>query len=215
MLFQNAGQTAPAVGFAHIKLYLSTAELVCYIDMYQNAVRSAAREFKICSVRAMFMNNSAAGEFHCERHNLDSAKLTAHMSLAEHFHSYVSYRAHIQALRDAFRPFRILNEDYINDKGPKSRWMEDLKLSFCQLVSSSLKIVERAALMILAASIAGSALVNFLWSYFSPSESMNTSHIATVAAQTVAHGESLLDTFSILTETTVAIDALNDAVSCS
>ena len=40
-------------------------------------------------------------------------------------------------------------------------------------------------------------------------------HIATVAAQTVAHGESLLDTFSILTETTVAIDALNDAVSCS
>ena len=40
-------------------------------------------------------------------------------------------------------------------------------------------------------------------------------HIATVAAQTVAHGESLEDTFSILTETTVAIEALKDAVSCS
>ena len=202
---QHTGQTAPAVGFSHIKLDLSTVDLVRYVDMYQNAIRQAACMFKICSVQAMFPNSSPAGEFRCEHHNLDSASLTAHMQLAEHFHSYVSFRAQVQSLRDAFRPLKALNDDFEADKGPTTRWMEDLKLSFHQLVrSSSSRIGRVAGLAMLAASVAGSALINFLWSYFSPSESVNTAHIATVAAQTVAQGESLEATFSILTETTVA-----------
>ena len=213
VLFTHSGQTAPAVGFAHIKLDLSTVDLVRFVDMYQNAIRQAARVFKICSVQAMFKNNSATGDFRCEGHKLDPASLTAHMSLAEHFHSYVSFRAQVQALRDSFRPLKVLNDDFEANKGPTTRWMEDLKLSFRHLVGAARVRAERAAgLTILGLSIAGSALINFLWSYFSPSESVNTAHIATVAAQTVAHGESLEATFSILTETTVAVDALNDAV---
>ena len=215
VLFTHTGQTAPAVGFGHIKLELSSADLVRFVDMYQNAIRQAARVFKVCSVTAMFSNNSAAGEFRCEPHKLNPASLTAHMQLSEHFHSYVSFRAQVQALRDAFRPLKALNDDFEANKGPTSRWMEDLKLSFRQLVHSARSRIERAVggLTILGLSVAGSALINFLWSYFSPSESVNTAHIATVAAQTVAHGESLEATFSILTETSVAVDALNDAVA--
>ena len=215
VLFTHSGQTAPAVGFAHIKLDLSSVDLVRFVDMYSNAIRQAARIFKICSVQGMFRNNSAAGEFRCEPHNLDPASLMAHMSLAEHFHSYVSFRAQVQALRDSFRPLKVLNDDFEANKGPTTRWMDDLKLSFRQLVGAAAKSrPERAiSLAVLGLSMAGSALINFLWSYFSPSESVNTAHIATVAAQTVAHGESLEATFSILTETTVAVDALNDAVA--
>ena len=208
--FKRMGQTAASVGFSHVLMDMSTVELVRFIDRYQDAIRTAAREHEICSVRSMFSNNSAAGSFSCEPHKVSSLTLTAHMQLSTHFHAYVAFRARTQALRDAFRPLGTLNSDFLEGRGPNSHWMDDLKMSLKDFFR-----VERWVVTTLVASLAGSALINFLWGYFSPSESINAAHIATVAAQTVAHGESLEDTFSILDEATVAIDALNGAVSRS
>ena len=208
--FKRMGQTAASVGFSHVLMDMSTVELVRFIDRYQDAIRTAAREHEICSVRSMFSNNSAAGSFSCEPHKVSSLTLTAHMQLSTHFHAYVAFRARTQALRDAFRPLGTLNSDFLEGRGPNAHWMDDLKMSLKDFFR-----VERWVVTTLVASLAGSALINFLWGYFSPSESINAAHIATVAAQTVAHGESLEDTFSILDEATVAIDALNGAVSRS
>ena len=205
VLFERIGRTAPSVGYAHLKLDLDTLELVRGVDHYQAAIRAASRLFEVCSVRQMFANNSAAGSFTCTPHVLDPSQRTLHVALADHFHSYVALRASVQSLRDVFRPMSTLYEDFLKGKGPTSHWMEDLRLALQRLSP-------RAILTTLFAGAFGAAITQLLWSFFTPSESANAAHIAVVAEHTVATGESLEGTFSIINEVVVATDALTDAM---
>ena len=100
ILFEQIGQTSPSIGFANIKFEFSTIELARHVDTYQNV---------------MSTNYSSFGEFTCEKHILNLAALAAHMALSEPFHAFC---AQTQALHDAFRSKNVLNDDFVNGKGP-------------------------------------------------------------------------------------------------
>ena len=211
VLFEKIGQTAPSVGFAHLKLDIDNVDIIGYIDQYQNAIRSVARVYDVCSVRAMFSNNSATDSFTCAPHKLALAERSLHVALADHFHSYVAFRAEAQSLRDSFRPLSVLYEDFLNDVGPNSKFMDDLKLALTK--ETALDREERAFLSILFAGGISAAISHILWSFFTPAESSNAAHLAVVAQHTVANGESLETTFSILDELANSIAALTQAVT--
>ena len=214
VLFEKIGQTSPAVGFAHLKLDVDTIDLIEYIDQYQSAIRSVARIHDVCAVRGMFSNNSATDSFTCSPHKMQLAERSLHVALSDHFHSYVAFRAEAQALRDSFRPMATLYEDFLAEAGPNSKWMSDLKIALTREKELNPKVPRAAGLLtVLFASGISAAISHILWSFFTPGESANAAHVAVVAEHTVANGESLETTFSILAELASSLQALTEAVA--
>ena len=206
VLYERIGRTAPAVGYAHIRLDINMLELIIALDKYEVAIRAISRTHNVCSVQRMFRNNSSPVDFNCTHVALKPHWRTLHLALSDHFHSYVGFRAETQVIRDIFRPLSILLEDFIQERGPNEHWREDLKQALMRSPD------ERSILGVLFAGSLGAAITQLLWSFFTPSEAQNTAHLAVVAEHSLTVGENLQTAYSTITELGTAVDALASVI---
>ena len=206
VVFEKIGRTSPAVGYGHLRLEVDFMSLFASIDIYDKVIRHTAKVQRSCVVENMLRNISAPHDFSCLPDKNFVWTRSNQINLSNHFKSLVGFRSEISAIRDIFRPFALLFEDYVQKKGPNAHWGEDVRAAFKELEKKGLF----AGLL---AGGLGAVLTNFLWSFFTPGESANAAHLAVLAKESISIAETAETSFSTVQELLTATEGLSLAIA--